>query len=1795
VLFSVFKDLPRRTHSYPQVSLCDFTICSLSCQAKKRLLLSERAAIYGREKNRKTPYLAPRLARGSRRSTHSYVKLRFSYAMDSSSKAPVASSHSTEGPNTDSQFQIASAFSTGGGGTIFEIKVQASLLAALLVRGHVPIFQDALIQELHLQAEHLGLKTDDALIVASDANGRKVRQLWSVKHEVKFTRSDTAFQDVISDAWADFTNRGKFDRDSDVFVLATGYLTRTNKDLLELLEVSYAAVSAEDFSRRVERKGFVSDNSRNYRDVIQELCKKAAGRDVLSDELWEFIRCLHIRSYDFDHRASQDEARFKTLLDLGLRGGSGKTGSDLWNAILKWVADRNPRAGSFTRESLPNDWQQITVGIAARFESGVIKRLAEHSDDLLKRIQTTLGPKLHLSRQDIGETIARHVLSEQFTLVTGQAGVGKSAAAYDALLRVLGGAPLFVFQAREFAHENLDQALASLRVNEPLSQISASFALHPRKFILIESVERLLEAPDREAFSMFLQRLADDASWRVVLTCRQQSAPMIRDVFLNPMQLGAQEIVVPLLSDDELEFVAQEVPGIQSLLANPRTCHLLRNPWFLDKACSVDWTSESASQPLDQRRLRDILWRQVVARDDVRTAGIHISRDNCFRDIALRRAQSLDSFVPVLSGEAAAAQALIADELLIEEQGTRRVAPAHDVLEDWALMRRVADLYITIGHEPQKFYQSLGRQLPVRRSYRMWLQENLAAEGLSDIRELVEATLADPNIEAYWKDETTVSVLLSAESPQFIAEHEKSILGKDRSQLHRFIHLLRIACKKPNPLLPLPQNNLASVLGDSSLIPEGEAWPALIRLLHENITKLDSEDMPLMLGLLEDWKAGIHWQIPLPTAAREVGLIALHLWNSAEKLHYSDDTLDRIANLILAVPSAISGEFAAVLEQEIERSERSPRSELLDKKLLASFEGWAACRSHSSQIARLARAQWGLDNPMPKRSRRDYDLDMEEHFGLRNKHDFRYFPASALQGPFWPMLQASPMEGIDLILKLSNVASERFVRLGLDAQYGDPPIEVTLDLGKGISHKQWCSPRLWLMYRGSMPGPDVLESALMCLEKWLLDLAKGGENLQTLTRYLILKSNSVAVTAAVASVAMAYPERVGDSALIFLRVPNFFELDLRRYVSDQSPTGSFLSNLANGVMQRIHYDQLKSSDDLPHRKTSLETFACELQCGTLREEVWKIIDAFQSELPPLEKQDDRHKLWRLKLHRIDLRQFRPERQLDDGRVLFTSKPVAPEIEEVVEKHRPALEANRHATSMSMWGLYVFKQEKPDVFDPTKWREFLLHAQRAIREPKPTEQSEFLLHEGGPAYVAAVCVKDHWSELDKDQRKWCRELLIAKILEADSASELEQHQRFEMAASRAAARVLPLLLDGSDGESAQAVRQAVAIALTNAVDEVREYSAIAVGQYLWDRDPDCASACMATVLDFAQLERRNLRNWRRLAYSGDGPHESFRSYISKRADMLRSRVAERRPLEDRKYYRFSVTDGFSVSALPKIGCIIFLQQSRPIAQKIHEQIAQSLAHSWKQRHKRNDGRNYQAEEIVMTQFANFIIRCEPEVALRLWRPFSRAVDAKADKVADIFDKLVVSENTARNDPTFWALWDETLESLLRCSDKMERMLEQRGDLARLSSSLLLDGAWVRWKDEAKDWEPLHGRETKIRDFVNEFGAAPPICKSFIRLLDSIGSFLLPNALQWLDNCLRNTDRAAIIADRDMSFRLSRILSPIVFSQSGRLRKTPALRSATLRILDAMVEQGSSTAFRMREFLISPPAPLANNVS
>jgi hypothetical protein len=98
-------------------------------------------------------------------------------------------------------------------------------------------------------------------------------------------------------------------------------------------------------------------------------------------------------------------------------------------------------------------------------------------------------------------------------------------------------------------------------------------------------------------------------------------------------------------------------------------------------------------------------------------------------------------------------------------------------------------------------------------------------------------------------------------------------------------------------------------------------------------------------------------------------------------------------------------------------------------------------------------------------------------------------------------------------------------------------------LSNGSRVEQWCSDRLWCLYRSSSVGPHVLQSALMALETWLLELCQ--ENLEIVDRILmdiLTRSNNVAVTSVVASVAIAHPKLAGQAAISLLKCPIFSNL-----------------------------------------------------------------------------------------------------------------------------------------------------------------------------------------------------------------------------------------------------------------------------------------------------------------------------------------------------------------------------------------------------------------------------------------------------------------------------------------------------------------------------------------------------------------------------------------------------------------------------------------------------------------------------
>ena len=140
--------------------------------------------------------------------------------------------------------------------------------------------------------------------------------------------------------------------------------------------------------------------------------------------------------------------------------------------------------------------------------------------------------------------------------------------------------------------------------------------------------------------------------------------------------------------------------------------------------------------------------------------------------------------------------------------------------------------------------------------------------------------------------------------------------------------------------------------------------------------------------------------------------------------------------------------------------------------------------------------------------------------------------------------------------------------------------------------------------------------------------------------YLSKQSDSAALTAVVASVATAFPHAAGETLLVLLRSPLCIRLDRSRLVLE-SRAPSKMSGLFPRLNARnkVYEKERKEADALRHRGHDLEAAIANLQLGPLAPRVHEILDRYRAEMRPVQEQNEEDRIWRLAMHRMDLRQY----------------------------------------------------------------------------------------------------------------------------------------------------------------------------------------------------------------------------------------------------------------------------------------------------------------------------------------------------------------------------------------------------------------------------------------------------------------------------------------------------------------------------------------------------------------------------
>lgn len=1711
--------------------------------------------------------------------------------------------------------EVTSPKATGGGGTAFEFVVQASFLATMLVKGRFPCLPSGTAELVRLQARQANYRTDDVFVQLVTGNGETHRLLAQIKSDCTFTESDGDFRSAVTDAWHDFRNGEDFDRQRDALALVTGPgPAKSVKHFRPLLVRSLTSANSAEFFKKIATKQFTSDQTRTYLDTLRAILSNEGLNGNEDPELWGFLKCLHWITYDFDSPSGQDEARVCGMLELGLDASSPKTAATIWAELIKLAIEYDPAAGTVTRQTLLMCFDGCFRDSVVTVSPG-IARLSEHSTGILSIVKTDLRDGQHLNRKWLVDHLWYWLLQSKQLLVVGVAGSGKSALVKELLATHATKLPVFILKADELDRPHLHEAFTEMGVSESIEQLSRRFGLLKPKLLVVEGLEKLLEADWLDGFQQLMQFVIRDESWLVLLTCRSHALGDIRNEILVPQGVLPALVEVPLLSDFELQQACERSPALLPLMDNAAVKELLRVPMYLSHATATDWGAQEGAAAIDVSEFRSRLWRYVVRNDTERRDGIHLRREVCFTTVAVQRAKAMRPFIAVADLDPAALTELESDDLVIRtEEG---IAPAHDLLEDWAVERHLASVFRSSGHVPAAFFTAIGAEPAMRRGFRAWLTTKLTCDDGS-ISGFIAGVSEDSSVAPFWRDEVLVATMLSPQAGRFFDSQQELLLRDGMAHLVRVIHLLRTACKEPDtsklsqlPLSAKGRDLFASVF----LTPAGPGWQAAIAFLGQHLDNVELRYSPTVLGLLQDWVMGLAPGAELPAEARDVGLIALHLLDLTRE-EYGDDFRTEILRVAFRVSAVVREELRSLFAETLSAPRRGEEQsyvtecgevihepgdayrfyECVTDATVETFHCSPLCTTMPETVAAFARRKWLPTRKPGKYYRHHSSVDIGEYFGLNDGFGFKMHPASALQGPFYFLLRSSTDIGVQLVLDLINRTSELYAWSDLDRPAGRELAKVTVALNDGREIEQYLSWRLWAGYRGNTVLPDVLQSALMALEKWLLELAETEQDMCGLFDRLLAESCSCAISGLLASLAMKSPDRIREHMFPLLRTRGFFELDMARALQESSVIvdTAGMMGLPEQLDKQVHVDERKQAKKSEHRKHYLETLVFNLQFTDLRQPVQEIIDTHLRNLPSLEKQSDDDRTWRLALHRMDLRKCKFE-AAEDNKVLVTSTDPDQDIQEMQSRILPETEHRQKLAHASLWSRHEFLKPGDTPMPFSDWPEAIQWARDTLAELEgETGEEGKQLWLSGPYYIAALSIRDHLDKLEQDDLAWCALRVVergAQRVPTDPRSGPFRNGASDGTA--ASASVLPLLLNrGLAAPSVEEIRLAIAGCLTHPDPDVRNAAVRCCRNQLWSAHPEFALSCLAGMINFGQLEKQESDEFREA--HGDILDPTYKEKEAAIAEKYRDLRSELRSAMASGELAATIgvpaisLDEWSVFHLAPVVHMLPDDKAifdwEPLLLAIMDAVLN--AEEEDESRKRDWGTTlFDLKRVAADCTAYFSMKNDIDTAKRLCAPFCDRMDACPDYVADFVEQLIMNAEHATDPGHFWQVWHLFTDPALDPERLKSKHMWFREE--KLIRSLLL--GTIPWKSDVHEWKMLSSAPHHMADACAKACHVAAGFKAIMRLLYSVGSFYLPSAFSWLADALPSLDRGNVFSEKNNRLLLESLLQREVHMHSLEIRRQAKLQASVLALLDVLVDFGSSTAFQLRERIIRPPRP------
>lgn len=1393
----------------------------------------------------------------------------------------------------------------------------------------------------------------------------------------------------------------------------------------------------------------------------------------------------------------------------------------------------------------------------------LVKEEITNTESILGPISSEIsyaGKTYKVDRSKIVSRLLQDIAPHKHFVIHGEGGSGKSGLVKDIWKDFGKTVPVCIRKAEYFkgiTASDVFRQTNSYTAEQFISAISTD-----KKIFVIDSAERLQEIEDDTVLRYILD-LLDTNGWSIIFTVRNAFLNELKDNLGMTYKLKCSYVSIDNISVEEIDKIAASF-GLE-LPNNESFKNRLTNLFYLDLYANCNGQELARDS---YKNFTDRAWKTKIA-GNVKTAGISIKRENCFKEIVKARITSGKFYAGQDEFDAEPLQKLIDDEIIaINPKG---LYITHDIYEEWGLTRIVNDAWNNRMSLPA-FFESLGTSYVIRRAYRLWLTDKID-NNEAEVSSIIEVS-GQSSITPLWQDEIIVAILHSSYASKFLSDNESALIQDNSALLNRVVFLLQLACKQFVEFRTLNGTDYPIYA------PEGAGWPAVIEFLFKH------QDYGLAIkyqtNVLSDWTR----HNSKGPATRYCGLMALNVWSQTENQssRFLGETYgDTLAQIICDSAFEIKEELVELIDKIVANQwfwHNRPYYNLSQYILTRPAYSRKLIAAVPLSIIKLADAFWtdGKD-PQTDRWDRSVDFNQEHRFGIREADCRRgYSPASSMQSPMFLLLCFKPKEALDFFISFTNKCITHYESVAEQHDYLE---NIVLHLPNGQDISVIGNLVLWGLYRGAVHSvvPDLFQSLHMALEKYLLDEANDGNDkiVTTIFDTLLQRSQSISTTAIISSVVCAHPEKYWKYALILFKTPELFNYDRQRC------TDEGLQNTMYGLGAYHDFELAKermATLEQAFRKRHLETLCTEYQYVRLEgiseedqiiisQEISTIIDELFKYSEQLSEEDKN--ILQILLYRIDRRKHVPKVKRVEGKgVQIELNPSLPEdLKTFSEDSTSNIEQTFRFLPLFNWAVSKTTHE-------TKAREetnFDKNPELVVSEIKELLQDlssgkQFMPMDNNCPYIAAgeviVC---YYDRLCAESVLFCKGLIdeiIDKSFKDMYAPQI--HDGLE-SCIHAVPNIMRLFPDEVEKYERCFIKLLLNLTPIGYYKRICDYVIDTIKE-AWNNNGNALKNKEFLIkYAYAAIQFDKIRQ--EVITSG---HISQRPYGTPRYSIEKMfRLIDKTLDSDLAIDigTLKIEDLHPAQAELVLSIISVMAKDSyylAIMQRLTPTFAATLPKS-------EDYRSRFDRPIQLyREFADILLDCNNSVIPELLKPFLDKIDGY-DNSKFFLEAFIIVESIHPRVNTFWTVWKTLYPTI---SD-----IKHRYSTGLIKSYMLAAYGLC----ETKSWESLRSSDLWLYEkMAKECGDSPAVLFSIAKSLNYYACKYIPQGIGWIYAITSEYGNLRLgDIESDTIFYLEKILNKYVREDRMSIKADTTIKDKIVNILTFMVARNSTQAYMLRELI------------